>query len=245
MCGFSGRASDLAASGYVFVTEGSKSFLVYSTGKRKGEPYRDPRTGKTFNYWDTVKVTLLSRALGPSGVAAPFSLADLSSYRLSVSARADGDAVRVRPTLTDARGSAVPLYGLALRGKAQDKELKLAPDDDRSGQDWPRWLKEGIMDFVAVGMYTPSTPRFRAQCRVLRQIADRELGGSVERIFPLLGVGYIQQANPSHAAADAVIGRHLDAAARQGLRAAGFFAFYGIRTHIETVAAHSNAQRGR
>ena len=524
MCGFSDRASDLAASGYLFVTEDSKSFLVYSTEKRKGERYKDPRTGHTFSYWDTVEVKLLSRALGPSGVAAPFSLADLSSYRLSVSARADGDAVRVRPTLTDARGSAVPLYGLALRGKAQDKELKLAPelaadgvptgdylarfpgekprsitvrgtvrlacpggtkeelidttvavappvataapalprldllgwgypgyslspkashgpdsmrrliadarasgvtrllvhartsketlypsriapaatvgewdtlaqavkegsrqgveihaayilgiaqeadlkahpewaargrggkpngwycynhpevrsyhasllaeivkrykvagvaldfcrpgggcfcprcaegfearhgkplkgvgdydpdwvswqrnsiteymrelrqalrkarpdakfsgyvwgrlapDKDRAGQDWPRWLREGIMDFVAVGMYTPSTPRFRAQCRVLRQIADRELGGSVERIFPLLGVGYIQQANPSHAAADAVIDRHLGAAARQGLRAAGFFAFYGIRTHLDTVAAHSKAQRGR
>ena len=524
MCGFSSRASDLAASGYVFVTEGSKSFLVYSTGERKGEPYKDPRTGKTFSYWDTVKVGRLSRALGPAGVAAPFSLADLNSYRLSVSARADGRDVRVRPTLTDARGSAVPLYGLELRGKVRDKEVKLAPehasdgvptgdylgrfpgerprsiqvrgtvrlacpggtkeeridatvtvappaaaaapalprldllgwgypayslspkashgpdsmrrliadakasgvtrllvhartsketlyasriapaatvgewdtlaqaateghkqgveihaayilgiaqeadlkahpqwaalgrggkpngwycynhpevrryhasllaeiverykvagvaldfcrpgggcfcplcakafearhgkplkgvedydpdwvawrrnsiteymrelrqalrqarpdaklggyvwgrlapDEDRAGQDWPRWLKEGIMDFVAVGVYTPSTARFRAQCHALRTIADRDLGGRVEGIFPLLGVGYIQQANPSHAAADAVIGRHLDAAASEGLTAAGFFAFYGIRPHIETVAAHSRARRGR
>ena len=524
MCGFADRASNLAASGYVFITESSKSFLVYSTKKPKGEPYSDPKTGKTFNYWDTVKVELLSRALGPEGVAAPFSLADLRSHRLSVSARADRGAVRVRPTLIDAQSNVVPLYGLELRAKARDKMVKLepelaadgvptgdylahfpdrepgsirvlgmvrlatpkgteqqpmdetmpvapsvatataapprldllgwgypsyslspkashgpdsmrrlvadakaggvtkllihartsrgtlypsriapaatvgewdmlaaavkegkrqgveihaayilgiaqqadlkahadwaalgrsgkpngwycynnsdvrayhasllaeivtqyevagvsldfcrpgggcfcprcaqafqakygkplkgvdsydpdwlkcqrdsiteymrdlrqalrharpdarfsgyvwgrlAPDKDRAGQDWPRWLKEDIMDSVAVGMYTPSTPLFRSECHTLRQIAERDLGGRAERIYPLLGVGYIQDANASHAAADAVIGRHLWAARQEGMRAAGFFAFFSIRPHLQTAAAHSEALKDK
>ena len=118
---------------------------------------------------------------------------------------------------------------------------RYAPDQDRAGQDWPRWLKEDLMDFVAVGQYTPSTPWFRAGCRTLSVIAERELAGRTERIYPLLGVGYIQQANPSHAAADAVIHRHLQAARQEGMKAAGFFAFYEIRPHLETARNHSAA----
>ena len=101
MSGFATGASDLAVSGYVFITECSKSFLVYDVRKPAGQPYRDPKTGQTFSYWDTTKIDLLSRALGPAGVAAAFSLADLRSYRLDVSSRGDGTAVKVRPTLTD------------------------------------------------------------------------------------------------------------------------------------------------
>ena len=98
------------------------------------------------------------------------------------------------------------------------------------------------MDFVAVGVYTTSTPQFRAQCHTLREIADRSLGGQTDRIYPLLGVGYIQKANPSYAAADAALGRHLWAAREEGMQAAGFFAFFGIRPHLGTVRAHSRAE---
>ena len=520
MCGFSDRASDLAPGGYVFLTEYSKRFLVYSTKKAEGEPYRDAKTGQTFNYWDTVEVTRLSSFLGPTGVAAPFSLADLTSYRFSVSAHGDVGAVRIRPRLIDARGNSIPLYRLwpsaesggtwvgahpevgidgvptgdylarfpgtmpasirvravvyvaTLAGKRQEtidvtvpvtasrppayppdlpplellgwgyptyslapgaahgpesmrrlvadakaagvakllvhartsketvypsriapnveaewdrmqvaveegrrqgveiyaayevgiaqendlaahpdwaaldrggkpngwycynnpevrayhaslmaeiveryevagvsldhcrpgdgcfcplcakgfeakygkpiqdvdtydpdwvswkrdsiteymRELREAlrrarsdakfsgyvwgrfgPDKDRAGQDWPRWLREGIMDFVAVGMYTPSTPFFRAQCRGLRIIADRELDGDTSRIYPMLGVTYIQRANPSYVHADAVIRRHLSAAAEEGLTAAGFFPFYALRPHVKTAATYSPA----
>jgi len=520
MCGFSDRASDLAAGGYVFITEATKSFLIYSTEKPAGEAYPDARTGKTFSYWDGVKIERLSRGLGASGVVAPFSVADLSSYRLSVAAHAFGQQVTVRPVLTDAQGAEVPLYGLELRGEAAGKMLDLSPqvdadgvptgtyagafaggkpeqmrvsgvvrlacptgtkgerineqvkvftlapapprplpgldligwgyatyelspkashgpdsmkrlvsdakaagvskllvharsstetlypssiapagtvgewdvlraavedgkrqgvdiyaayilgiaqkadleahpdwaavgrdgkssgwycynnpevrayhgalmseivrqydvggialdfcrpgggcfcsrcaaafeakygkplkdvdaydadwvnwqrdciteymrelraairkaradakfsgyvwgrlaaDADRAGQDFARWLREGIMDFVAVGIYTPSSPQFRAQCHVLREIAERDLAGHTEGIYPLLGVGYIQRANPSHAEADAVINRHLRAAREEGLQGAGYFAFYSIRTHLETSGAHSAA----
>ncbi|MCX6910514.1 MAG: family 10 glycosylhydrolase [Verrucomicrobia bacterium] len=507
MSGFTKGASDLAASGYVFITDCSKSFLIYDTEKREGRRLKDS--------WDTIKVELLSRALGPAGVTAPFSLADLRAYRLTVAARRDGDIVKMRPTLTDAQNNVVPLYGLDLRaeaggkttalvaeiaddgvptgdylghitgalkitgkvrlatpsgikeelieehvtldaataraakpvlprldllgwgypsyelslkashgpqsmrllvadakaagitkllihartgketlypsrialastitegdvlalavtegkdqgldiyaayilGVAQPDDLKahpdwamigrdgkpedwycynnpdvrafhasllaeivtrydvagvaldfvrpgsgcycprcvsgfeakfhkplknvdhydsdwltwrrdsigdyvrqlrealrkarptaklagyvwarFAPDKDRAGQDWPRWLKENLMDFVAVGQYTPSTPWFRSECHALRVIADRELGGHTDRIYPLLGVGYIHQANPSHAAASAVIARHLQAARQEGMRSAGFFAFCEIRPHQEITRAHS------
>ena len=116
---------------------------------------------------------------------------------------------------------------------------RFAPDKDRAGQDWPRWLKEGIMDFVAVGQYSPSTLVFRAGCHTLNTIAQRDLGGDLGRLCPLLGVGYIQQANPSHAAADIVIARHLQAAREEGLGRAGYFAFYSIRNHLETSAGYS------
>jgi hypothetical protein len=118
---------------------------------------------------------------------------------------------------------------------------RFGPDKDRAGQDWPRWLREGIMDFVAVGMYTPSTPFFRAQCCGLRIVADRELGGDASRIYPMLGVSYIQRAYPSHAHADAVIARHLRAVQEEGLSCAGFFPFYALRPHLKTAAACSVA----
>lgn len=519
MSAFSDHGYDLAPGGYVFLTERFKSFLIYSTEKAEGEPYEDARTGKTFNYWDTVKVNRLSRVVGPSGVAAPFSLADLSSYELSVTADESARVVRVRPVLTDAQGNVVPLHGLSLTAKAGDrtaaleaevaedgvptgayrwplqgeapgslavsgtvrlatpdgikeqrleatievarvvlpppaplrplelvgwgtghyavssaasngpesmrravadakaagiskllvhargsketlypsdialgekpewdqlkvaveegkkqgveiyaayileiaqpvdlethpdwamitasgkpgdwycynkpqvrafhaalmaeivtkydvagvsldfcrpgggcfcprcaelfekkygKPLKdvdtydpewiefkrdsitdymrelseavrearadakfsgyvwgrLAPDKDRGGQDWPRWLKEGIMDWVCVGQYTTSTPMFRAQCHVLKQIADEHLEGDTSRIHPLTGISYIQGANPSYAAADAVLSRHLWAAREQGMVAAGYFPFSAIRVHPQTSAAHSTA----
>lgn len=518
MSGFSSGGSDLAPGGYVFVTEGHKSYYVYGTEKRAASAAKDPKTVRKTKYWDTVKVDLLSRHLGASGVVAPFSLADLGSHSLAVSACAEGDAVIVEPTLVDARKNRVPLYGLKLQaggqsqaiapeidaegvptgryrarlsgpkadsirvsgkvrlatpqglkeealdrtvalgrppaavaaralpkldlrgwgtpsyelsakashgpqsmarlvadakaagvsrlfvharssretlypsrvalaatvgewdvlkravaegkrqgvgiyaayilGIAQEADLeahpdwaawdkdgkpngwycytnpevhafhaalvaeivslyqvegvsldfcrpgggcfcprcqkafearcgkrltgemdpydpdwqawqrnsiteylrklreavrkarpnaqfsgyvwaRFAPDKDRGGQDWPRWLKEGIMDWVAVGQYTPSTPWFRAECQSLRTIAQRELGGDMRRICPLLGVSYIQGANPSHAAADAVIDRHLQAAREAGLTAAGYFPFFSIRTHLETSASHA------
>ncbi|MCX7826550.1 MAG: family 10 glycosylhydrolase, partial [Verrucomicrobiae bacterium] len=500
MSGFHNGASDLAASGYVFLTDCNKSFLVYSTGKP--------------NAWDTIQCELLSRVLGPTGVTAPFSLADLRAWRLEVAMRHG----RARPTLTDAQNRVVPLYGLNLRtqaghalapeiaddgvptgdyllppnlagpvkicgkvrlatpdgireeliektvtpdaeraakpvlprldllgwgapsyefstksshaaesmrqeiadakaagltkllihartsketlypsrialpstitegdalalavaegrkqgveiyaacilGVAQPDDLKahpdwamigrsgkpedwycynhpgvrafhaallaeivtrydvagialdyvrpgggchcprcakgfeakfhkpiknvgaydddwrawqrdsitdyvrllrgalrkarptarlvgymwarFAPDKDRAIQDWPRWLKEDLMDFVAVGQYTPSTPWFRAECRAMRVIADRELGGRADLIYPLLGVGYIHRANPSHAAAAAVIHRHLQAAREEGMSAAGFFSFSEIRPHAETARAHSAVPSSR
>ncbi|MBI5820068.1 MAG: family 10 glycosylhydrolase [Verrucomicrobia bacterium] len=519
MNGFANRASDLAASGYVFITDGAKNFLIYDPRKPAGERYKDSTTGQTFTHWDTIKIELLSRVLGPTGVTAPFSLADLRSYRFAVTARRDGNIVKVRPTLADAQNNVVPLYGLDLRAEAAGKRMALvaevaddgvptgdylgqmptdtngslkvfgkvrlatpagireelieesvslaaatasaakpslppldllgwgytsyelstkashgpqsmrllvadakaagvtkllihartsretlypsriaapatvaecdllalataegkkqgvniyaayvlgiaqpddlkahpdwamigrngkpgdwycynnpdvrafhasllaeivtrydvagvavdfvrpdsgcfcprcakgfdakfhkplgsagnydsdwlawqrdsitdyvrelrtalrkarpdaqlagyvwarfAPDKDRAGQDWPRWLKENLMDFVAIGQYTPSTPWFRAECHTVRMIAERELMGRTDRVCPLLGVGYIHQANPSHAAAATVIGRHLQAAREEGMRAAGFFAFYDIRPHTETAHAHS------
>ena len=93
------------------------------------------------------------------------------------------------------------------------------------------------MQWVCVGQYTPSTPMFRSQCRTLKRIADQHLAGDTSRICPLLGVSYIQHANPSYVAADAVIGRHLRAAEEEGLTAAGYFPFWAIRTHAATSAA--------
>lgn len=509
MNGFSAGASALAATGYAFITDCAKSFLIYSTQDR-------PVAGRTVRQLDTMKVELLSRFVGPAGLAAPFSLADLQSYRWAASACVQGGRLLVRPTLVDAQNRTVPLFGLDLRGRAgaqqltftpestvdgaptgaylaasmgeapaslqltgtvrlatptgvhsvqldqqvavqqqpppaapsrrrldligwgyptyelsdkvsygpqsmhrmvadartagvtklmihartsnatlypsriassvsvgewdvlsaavaegqrqgvaifaayvlgvaQEADLKahpdwamldrqgkptgwycythpqvrafhasllaeivtrypvaglaldycrpgggcfcprcaaafaekygkplatvdahdpqwtawqreqttdylrqlraavrraradallsgyvlsrFAPDVDRSGQDWPRWLRDGIMDFVAMGVYTPSTPWFRAQCHTLRTLADRDLGGRIDQVYPLLGPGYIQAANPPHTAADAVIAHHLQAACDEGLGGAGFFPFYAIRTHMATAAA--------
>jgi hypothetical protein len=133
MSGFAAGAFDLAPGGYVFLTEGPKSFLIYGTDHPEGEPYQDPRSGKTFSYWDTTKVTRLSRFLGPSGVAAPFSLADLTSYCLGATASRTPDGVLVRPLLTDAQGRAVPLYGLDLTGRVGSRQAKLTEDADADG----------------------------------------------------------------------------------------------------------------
>jgi hypothetical protein len=120
---------------------------------------------------------------------------------------------------------------------------RFAPDADRAGQDWPRWLREGIMDFVATGAYTPSTPWFRAQCHTLRELAERELGGDTSRIYPLLGPSYIELACPPYADSDAVIARHLQATGEEGMRGAGFFPFYAVRTHMETAASAARNSR--
>lgn len=515
MCAFSNHAYDLAPGGYVFITDRFKSFLIYGTEKPEGEPYRDARTGQAFSYWDGTKIELLSRAVGPSGVAAPFSLANLGSHELSATARGTSKRVRVVPRLRDADGAMVPLHGLELTarydgkesllkeelgddgvpigvyllpaglaptrvqisavvrlatpsgmkqerleadvevevaederpvalkglrlvgwggahyslaqgpkygpqsmkrlvedakvagvsrlvvlartsrgmcypsdvalgdkpdwdvmaaaaaegkrtgvaiyagyilGIAQPADLKarpawamlnkagkqtgwycynhpdvrayhaaqlveivtrydiagvsldfcrpgggcfcercaklfeqkhgkplsdvdaytpqwvefkrqcttqymrqladalrkarpsakfsgyvwgrLGPEKDRAGQDWPRWLADGIMDWVCVGQYTVSTPMFRSQCRTLKLIANKYLNGDTSRIFPLMGVTYIQGAYPSYTASDAVIARHLRAAQEEGLAGAGYFPFYGIRTHTRTSAEH-------
>lgn len=135
----------------------------------------------------------------------------------------------------------------ALRGADPAKRLagyvwgRLAPDADRGGQDWPRWLNEDLMDWVCVGQYTPSTPMFRAQCHALKTIADRDLGGDTTRIFPLLGPSYIQGAFPGWELADAVIDRHLQAAREEGMTGAGYFPTSAIRTHIETSVRHARA----
>jgi uncharacterized lipoprotein YddW (UPF0748 family) len=510
MSGFAPGASDLAATGYAFITDCRKPFLIYGSEK--------PQTTNQIGHrmWDTVEANPLSRFLGPSGLAAPFSLADLRSYHLAVSAQAEGNRVLIRPTLQDAQNRVVPLYGLDLRAQAGGKMLtfkvdlaadgsptgqyvalspggapssirvtgtvrlvtptaareasldeqvtvrptrsttvppgrpldlvgwgnpsyelsakashgpesmrrlvadaraagvtkllihartstetlypsriapstgtsewdalaaavaegkrqevaihaayilgiaqavdlkahpdwamldrggkptgwycythpqvrdfhasllaeivtrypvagvsldfcrpgagcycprcaaafvkkytkplagidnydrdwmawkrdqiteylrelsqavrkarsdaqlsgyvwgRFAPDADRAGQDWPCWLREGIMDFVAVGMYTPSTPWFRAQCHALCELARRELSGRTARIYPLLGVSDIQMAYPQYTIADSVIARHLQAAREEGLCGAGFFPFYSIRTHLAVSAA--------
>ena len=96
------------------------------------------------------------------------------------------------------------------------------------------------MDFVAVGQYTPSQPWFHAECHALRVIADRELGGCTDKIYPLLGGGYIHRANPSHGEMAGAIARDLRAVQEEGLSAAGFFAFHEFRTHSETVRRFSN-----
>ncbi len=518
MNGFSDGAYDLAPGDYVFVTDRFKSFLIYGTDHPTGEPYRDARTGATYNFWDSVKIDPLSRAWGPLGVAGAFALADLSSYRLQASAIADAQVVAITPVLVDAGGVAVPLHGLELsartdtggevalpeevaedgvptgrylwpaqqatpeklrvlaqvrlaapeglkqelldqevtvqqataqpavspaplvlvgwggghydlatsalharasarelvadakaagvkrlvvhargsrddayhsavslmtppeadalqavcaEGKAQGVEIyagyilgiaqevdlkqhpdwaqldragkqtgwycynnpqvhdfhqalmtelvtkydiagiavdycrpgtgcycercqelfrakygrellqcdaydadwrefqrtcitewlrelsatvhraradarfagyvwgRLAPEADRAGQDWPRWLAEGIMDWVCVGQYTTSTPFFRSQCHTLKLIADRYLGGDTSRICPLLGVSYIQEAYVGYALADEVINRHLWAAREEGMSMAGYFPFSAIRTHTGTSARHA------
>ncbi len=116
---------------------------------------------------------------------------------------------------------------------------RLAPEADRGGQDWPRWLAEGTMDWLCVGQYTISTPMYRSQCRTLKLIADKYLAGDTSRICPLLGASYIQGAWPSYALADAVIDRHLWAAREEGMQMAGYFPFHAIRTHTQTSAAHA------
>ncbi len=517
MCGAShGNAGELSPGGWAVITERFKSFLIYGTEQPEGEPYVDARTGATFSYWDSVKLDPLSLAVGPSGVAAPFSLADLSAYAVEVTARRTAQGVAVTPTLRDAQGTVVPLHGLSLtvragdrraelreqvgpdgmptgdyvwandgdapnevavggrvrlatpdglveepiaatvpvgeappetgdlpplelvgwgsgsyevaeapgegaesirrlvadaaaagvrrlvfgargtrgdaymseisnseppeydrlalaveegrrqgvaiyagyalgwaqevdlaahpdwamiraddspdtwycynnpqvrafhaalvaeivrnydvagialdacrpgggcfcprcralfaerygrslddvdaydpdwvefqrdsitaymaelrdavRGARADAELagyvwaRLAPDADRAKQDWPRWLAEDIFDWVCVGQYTASTPLFRAECRTLKILADEHLGGDTSRIWPLLGVTYIQHAWPSHALADQVIDQQLRAAREEGLVRAGYFPFHGIRTHLATSAAHT------
>jgi hypothetical protein len=517
MNAFSDHASDLAAGDYVFITDRFKSFLIYGTDHTEGEPYVDPRTGATHTYLDSVKLDLLSRAVGPSGVAAPFSLANLSSWELSVVAQRRDGITRIAPVLTDADGVAVPLHGLSLQvigedvtvtpaeevapegvptgeylwpadrgaptelsvtgavklatldgireerieatvsvadtpapepavppllelvawggggyamstserngpasarelvadvkaagvsrlivhgrgsredhyisdlslgesperdalalltaeGKRQDVDIyagyilgiaqpvdlethpdwaqldkagkqngwycynnpevrafhaallaelvtkyditgvsldycrpgsgcycprcqrlfrekydrdllecdsydpdwiefkrdsitdwmrelaastraaradavfsgyvwgRLAPEADRGGQDWPRWLSEGIADWLCVGQYTPSTPMFRAQCRSLKLIADKYLGGDTSRICPLLGPSYIQSACPSYPLADATIGRHLQAAREEGMTLTGYFPTHAIRTHTQTSVIHA------
>ncbi|MBX7211175.1 MAG: family 10 glycosylhydrolase [Verrucomicrobiaceae bacterium] len=116
---------------------------------------------------------------------------------------------------------------------------RFAPDKDRAMQDWPRWLKEDLMDFVGVGQYTASAPWFRAECHAMRDIATNELGGDMSRIHPLLGLGYIHQANPSHATDADAIDHQLRAAREEGCTAAGYFAFYEMRHHIELSRSHS------
>jgi len=518
MCGFAGgnASPELRPGGWVFITERFKSFLIYATDRPEGEPYVDARTGQTFSFWDSIKLEPLSRAVGPSGVTAPFSLADLSEYEIRVTAHSTDGAVTVTPVLRDAQGNLVPLHGLTLTARDGDREAalredvgpdgvptgayrwplegespvelavagtvrlatpnglveeaiavtvevaqarpeaddlppldlvgwgsehytlseaasegpesmrrmiadakaagvsrlvvgargtrgdhymseislseppeydqlalaveegrrqgvdiyagyalgwaqaidlethpdwalirgdgepdtwycynnpevrafhasllaeivrkydvagialdacrpgggchcplctrlfeerygrtldgidhydsdwrefkrecttqymrelrdavrearadavlagyvwaRLAPEADRAGQDWPRWLNEGIFGWVCVGQYTPSAPLFRAECHTLKVIADRYLGGDTSRIYPLLGVTYIQGAWPSYQTADAVIDRQLRAAREEGMVAAGYFPFHGIRTHRETSARHS------
>lgn len=517
MCGAAhGNAGELSPGGWIFITDRFKSFLIYGTEQAEGEPYVDPRTGATYSYWDSVYLDPLSRFIGPAGVIAPFSLADLSSYEITVAAWRDGDALVVTPVLRDARDNLVPLHGLSLNARAAGREIelseqiapdgvptgdyrgtldgrvpaeirvrgtvrlatldgiveepiaatvavgesrpapaplpplelvgwgsdsyevaeaasegpesirrlvadakaagvtrlvfiargtrgdsyfsdisrseppeydklalaveegrrqgvaiyagyalgwvqqadieahpdwamiradgspdtwycynnpevrafhaslvaeivrkydvagialdacrpgggchcprcsalfeerygrplegidyydpdwvefqrdciteymrqlrdairavrpdaelagyvwaRLAPDADRARQDWPRWLAEGIFDWVCVGQYTPSTPIFRAECRTLKTIADRHLGGDTSRIWPLIGVTYIQDAFVSYPLADAVIDRQLRVAREEGMVRAGYFPFYGIRTHLETSARHT------
>lgn len=512
MSGAANNAGPLAPGGWVFVTDRFKSFLIYGTQQPAGEPYLDPRTGQTFAFWDSVKLDPLSRAIGANGVAAAFSLADLSSYAVEVAARRDEGGVIVTPTLRDAQGNMVPLHGLALmvgdavaaetvgfegaptgeyrvavegdtpasvrvrgmvrlaaptgpaevtldtdtpvgppasvpaepprldligwgsgsyavseaasegpesvrrlvadakaagvlrlivdgRGTAGDhyvSELsnsappeydelavaieegarqgvaiyagyalgwvqqadidlhpdwaqiradgqpdtwycynnpevrafhgsllaeiarkyqvagialdavrpgsgchcpicarlfaekygrplagvdfydpdwvqfqldsitsyvtqlgaavrdarpdcelggyvwsRLAPDADRGRQDWTRWLSEDLLDWVCVGNYTPSAPLFRGECRALKTLADRDLGGDTSRIFPLIGITYVQDAWPSYPLADRVLDAQLRAARIEGLTCAGYFPTFGIRTHPATSAAHA------
>ncbi len=514
---FSDHAFDLAAGDYVFITDRFKSFLIYGTDHAEGEPYVDPRTGASHTYLDSVKLDMLSRTIGPSGVAAPFSLANLTSSELSVTAQRRDGLTRVIPVLTDADGVAVPLHGLALQSTAGDvtvalaeevapdgvptgeylwpadqetpaevsvtgavklatpdgireerieatvpvtnmpppiatplapldlvawgagpyamstseeggpasaralianvkaagvsrmivhargsrgdhyhsdlslsetpgsdelallvgegrrqgvdiyagyilgiaqkvdlethpewaqlskagkqngwycynnpdvrsfhaaliaelvtkyditgisldycrpgsgcfcercqglfrarydrdllecdsydpdwlefrrdaitdwmRELaaatraaradaifsgyvwgRLAPEADRAGQDWPRWLAEGTADWLCVGQYTPSTPLYRAQCRSLKLIADKYLDGDTSRICPLMGPSYIQGAYPSYPLADATIGRHLQAAREEGMTLTGYFPTHAIRGHTDTSASHA------
>ncbi|MCD6359570.1 MAG: family 10 glycosylhydrolase, partial [Armatimonadetes bacterium] len=522
MNAFSDHAFDLAPGDYVIITDRFKSFLIYGTDHPEGEPYVDARTGATRSYWDSVKVDPFSKIIGPSGVAAPFSLADLTSYELRVTAGTQGAVTSVRPVLVDANGVTVPLHGLELIARAGDtepvalpeqvgsdgvptgsylwpaerdapaklrvsgtvrlagpKDMKqehldaevevarlavqpppppppltlvgwgggvyamstspangpasarelvadakaagisrlvvhargsrddayvseislseppefdalaaicaegkrqgvdiyagyilgiaqkpdleahpewaqldkagkqtgwycynnpevrafhaalmtelvrkydiagisvdycrpgpgcfcercqrlfrekygrdllecdyydpdwiqfrrdsitewmrelaatvrtarpgakytgyvwgrLAPEADRAGQDWPRWLAEGTMDWLCVGQYTPSTPMFRAQCHTLKLIADKYLDGDTSRICPLMGTSYIQDAWPSYALADAVIDGHLTAAREEGMVMAGYFPFHSIRTHIETSARYAAGGR--
>ena len=116
MSGFSNGASKLAASGYVFLTECTKNFLLY------------PTKGGTSKDWDIAENDLLSRFLGPNGTAAAFSLADLRSYRIAVAAWRGGGTLKIRPTLTDARGQVVPLYALELRAAGDGRSVTLRPE---------------------------------------------------------------------------------------------------------------------
>jgi len=142
MNAFSDHASDLAAGDYVFITDRFKSFLIYGTDHTEGETYVDPRTGATHTYLDSVKLDLLSRAVGPPGLAAPFSLANLSSWELSVVAQRRDGRTRIVPALTDADGVAVPLHGLSLQVIGEDVTVtpaeEVAPEGVPTGEYlWP------------------------------------------------------------------------------------------------------------
>lgn len=143
MSSFSDHGYDLAPGDYCFITDRFKNFLVYGTDKPEGEPYLDPRTGKSFNYWDAVKLEELSRAVGPSGIAAPFSLADLTSYAIAVAAQEVGGVVSVIPTLTDAGGAVVPLHGLELTATAGDDRRALAEKVEADGVPTGEYLWQG------------------------------------------------------------------------------------------------------
>jgi uncharacterized lipoprotein YddW (UPF0748 family) len=127
----------LTKGGYVFVTDYQKNFLIYASDRPSGTQYDDPKTGARFPYWDSVKLDKLKHAVGAGGTAAPFAVANLTSYRLGASARrgapasppasppgAPGEAL-VTPFLEDADGERVPLLGLDLQAKSDDG--KMAP----------------------------------------------------------------------------------------------------------------------
>ena len=107
-------ADDLSPGDWVIITDRFKSFLIYGADQEVGEPYLDPNTGNTFTFWDSAELDPLSRALGPSGMIAPFSVADLSAYEFAAEGRRSGGQVLVRPLLVDARGNRIPLHGLEM-----------------------------------------------------------------------------------------------------------------------------------
>ena len=142
-----GSAGELAPGGWVFVTDRFKSWLIYGTEQAEGEDYLDPATGKTFSYWDSVKLDPLSRALGASGTVAAFSVADLSSYEFFARGRWGDGEVILRPMLRDAQGNAVPLHGLSLTVELRGERLR---------------AREITEDGVPTGDYTvawPEAPR--------------------------------------------------------------------------------------
>ena len=187
---FSEGASPLAPTGYAFITESSKSFLIYGLESLAAA---SPNAAK----WDTVKVERLSRHLGPAGLVAPFSLADLTSYKLRVSARVLGDHLVARPVLEDAQKREVPLYGMELQIRLGDRRLTLASEsaDDGSPTGDYAIAVQGVMPasvevFGRVRLGTPSGVREATidQTATVRPAA--QAGSRQPPRLDLIGWGY-------------------------------------------------------
>ena len=190
MNAFSEGASDLAPGGYVFVTDTYKSFLIYGT-EPSGKATTKPKG------WDNMKVDVLSRHIGPSGVAAPFSLADLTSHTLAVDARLDGDTLAVQPVVVDAQKNRVPLYDLKLCAEAGGKSVALEPEFDAdhapTGNYRLKW-SGGKLDTIKVSgkvrLATPAGMKEESLDRMVAVTGPAKAESCASSKLDLLGWGY-------------------------------------------------------
>ncbi|MBM4079200.1 MAG: hypothetical protein FJ278_05820, partial [Planctomycetes bacterium] len=190
-------ANPLRKGGYVFITDYLKNFLLYASDKPSCAQYDDAKTGQRFSYWDAVKLDKLKSAVGPSGTAAPFSVANLASYRLGASARrrAANEAL-VTPFLEDADRERVPLLGLDM----QAKEM-LDADGLPTGQYLVQHSGDKPLDVTAdVRLMLPAglkTEALRASVPVEKVEAAKPTAAAKVHIHGWDGGGYALSDEPS------------------------------------------------